>query len=563
MKKQIDFNLAKEERLDDRIRTTLQREFPLPDDVAEAKNKAFAQIRDRQAKQEYANGVARKTKDRRHMRSLFVRGAGTVAAAAAVFSMVCISNPALAANIPLLGHIFEEIGSSLGFSGDYSKYAQPLTEDSALQAAENKESEAPSEAEQNPETKAADSAYSKTVNGVTMTLSEVYCNDAALYLSLLIESEEAFPETFVDQWEKQGIHLNESYGEFSYNQEGQEKIYLNNYLDGKFVDDHTYAGILRIDLQDTETAYDSEGFEKVKKEFAAATLGISVEEVEADTEAAYAKAAEQLGLEHFWDNLSDVGGPSFQDYLYKVSIPDEFTVKLGIPMLVGNLSEELQTPLPEIPQELIDQYNAGLEENGMDGVEYKDLLDAEIYENLTDEQREIEYELDKEMHREYSRLYPEAVAYPNKYNNWWIDGPWDFEVSVKKNHEDTIVKEVGDIDENGLGVVSVTKTPFEITVETQEPDPSTSPSGAGYFVVALDADGDILPYGSGERINVWAIQDRDISRIDIYLCDCIEYLDELKGYYWSDTYEEDKKTKTFKQLLDERALHHTEVTFEE
>lgn len=563
MKKQIDFNLAKEERLDDRIRTTMQREFPLPDDVVEAKNKAFAQIRDRQAKQEYANGVARKTKDRRHMRSLFVRGAGTVAAAAAVFSMVCISNPALAANIPLLGHIFEEIGSSLGFSGDYSKYAQPLTEDSAMQAAENKESEAPSEAEQNPETKAVDSAYSKTVNGVTMTLSEVYCNDAALYLSLLIESEEAFPETFVDQWEKQGIHLNESYGEFSYNQEGQEKIYLNNYLDGKFVDDHTYAGILRIDLQDTETAYDSEGFEKVKKEFAAATLGISVEEVEADTEAAYAKAAEQLGLEHFWDNLSDVGGPSFQDYLYKVSIPDEFTVKLGIPMLVGNLSEEQMTQPPEIPQELIDQYNAGLEENGMDGVECKDLLDAEIYENLTDEQKDIVHELDKEMHWEYSRLYPEAVEYPNKYNNWWIDGPWDFEVSVKKNHEDTIVKEVGDIDENGLGVVSVTKTPFEITVETQEPDISESPSGAGYFVVALDADGDILPYGSGGRINVWAIQDRDISRIDIYLCDYIEYMDELKGYYWSDTYEKDKETKTFKQLLDERALHHTEVTFEE
>ena len=41
-----------------------------------------------------------------------------------------------------------------------------------------------------------------------------------------------------------------------------------------------------------------------------------------------------------------------------------------------------------------------------------------------------------------------------------------------------------------------------------------------------------------------------------------EYMDELKGYYWSDDYEEKAKTKTFKQLLDERAVAGTEVHFD-
>ena len=48
-------------------------------------------------------------------------------AAAAVFSTVCITNPAFAENIPLVGNVFKQLGNSLGFYGDYSKYAKQLT----------------------------------------------------------------------------------------------------------------------------------------------------------------------------------------------------------------------------------------------------------------------------------------------------------------------------------------------------------------------------------------------------------------------------------------------------
>ena len=73
----------------------------------------------------------------------------------------------------------------------------------------------------------------------------------------------------------------------------------------------------------------------------------------------------------------------------------------------------------------------------------------------------------------------------------------------------------------------------------------------------------IMPYGGvSNSNNTYAIQDRDVSTVYIYLCDYYEYMDELKGYYWSDDYEEKAKTKTFKQLLDERAVASAEVHFD-
>ena len=40
-----------------------------------------------------------------------------------------------------------------------------------------------------------------------------------------------------------------------------------------------------------------------------------------------------------------------------------------------------------------------------------------------------------------------------------------------------------------------------------------------------------------------------------------EYMDELKGYYFSEDYQEKAKTKTFKQLLDEHAVASDTINF--
>lgn len=150
-------------------------------------------------------------------------------------------------------------------------------------------------------------------------------------------------------------------------------------------------------------------------------------------------------------------------------------------------------------------------------------------------------------------MYPDCLAYPNSYRCWILDGPWDFEFDVARNDQN-IVRQEFDDNENSLGILAVSKTPVEITVEKEEnPD---------HFLVVLDADGNLMETSSGSSYTV-SVSGHDTSKIDVYVCDYMEYMDELKGYWWSEDYPKKAKVKTFKQLLDERALYHKEILFEE
>lgn len=181
-------------------------------------------------------------------RTGFLRFCGGLTAAAAAFSGVCIVNPAFAAQIPLVGHVFEQIGDSLGFSGDFSGYAEPLQEAETEKTAED--------SGENGSNPAEEIQYSQTKDGVTLSLSEVYCNDEALYVSLVMKSEEKLPETEVNvnQNDNPIISLNSSRIKFSY--DDNELCLLNPYLDGKLLDEYTYAGVLRYEFEGEAAAPD-------------------------------------------------------------------------------------------------------------------------------------------------------------------------------------------------------------------------------------------------------------------------------------------------------------------
>ena len=66
----------------------------------------------------------------------------------------------------------------------------------------------------------------------------------------------------------------------------------------------------------------------------------------------------------------------------------------------------------------------------------------------------------------YTKLYPDVNKHPNKYENWWVDGDWDFTIPVEKNNAQTETIEIQAVDSDGNGVTSLTKTPFEITMNT-------------------------------------------------------------------------------------------------
>ena len=217
MAKKFDFDKEKNSRDNNTIEEIMQAEFPLPKQAEDAKNVAFARIREMAADTgnhtENIKDTTRRlpeksagaTKPHKKFKTIYKAALG-MTAAAAVFSAVCITNPAFAENIPLIGNVFEQIGSSLGFSGDFSKYATPLEDDNTA------DNDTQNEAEQktfsngdNTQTTDAengettDSKWSQTYNGTTLTVSEVYCNDTALYISLVISMEDKIPNTLLTE----------------------------------------------------------------------------------------------------------------------------------------------------------------------------------------------------------------------------------------------------------------------------------------------------------------------------------------------------------------------------
>ena len=585
MAKKLDFDKEKNNRNDNAIEEIMQAEFPLPKQAEDAKNTAFARIREMAAASgnaENTENMVRRLSEKSTKKSTEKstgssgkKSSGTVkshkkfkavyktalglTAAAAVFSAVCITNPAFAENIPLVGNVFKQLGNSLGFYGDYSKYAKQLTDstedarsadaDGSQEGSNNSqnvqaEDQNTTENDNSDKTKDNES-YSKTVDGTTVTLSEVYCNELAMYLSMTIHTEDKFPDTFIRFDGKPDIKLSEnSTVKYDY-MDGKSNLF-NAYLDGKMLDDNTYAGVLRIPVEDMTV--DDAGWTKF---YEVRNAFFKEKGIDVDSEDfSFDKLAQTLGMDEYSDEkLPQVGGPAISDYVKDIKVPDRFTMEMDLKDIVGTLPDDQDTT-PDIPQDLWDEYNQKMAEHGIS-------TDDADYESLTEEQKDLEHQFFTEMWNEYFERYPEAIEGNNRYNSWTLKGDWKFNVDVEKNTSDTVEKDVNVVDENGDGVLSITKTPFEITMKMQDPETK-------YVAVMLDANGDILPDGGVANGNAgtYAIQDRDISTVYIYLCDYYEYMDELKGYYWSDDYEEKAKTKTFKQLLDERAVAGTEVHFD-
>lgn len=165
-----------------------------------------------------------------YMRNKRKRMIRRVLTAAAAF-MICVgffaSQPALASRLPVIRNIFRLFQEDYSYQGDLDAVAVKLEEP-----------------EDTPEDM---SVYTKTEDGVTVSISEAYCSVEAIYLSLMISSEEGFPDTMTDMEDKPLIHL-EGTTEYSFCPNGSGPA--TGTLEGKFLDSHTYVGIYRIDILD-------------------------------------------------------------------------------------------------------------------------------------------------------------------------------------------------------------------------------------------------------------------------------------------------------------------------
>ncbi|MDE6364415.1 MAG: hypothetical protein K2L86_09170, partial [Lachnospiraceae bacterium] len=194
-------------------------------------------------------------------------------------------------------------------------------------------------------------------------------------------------------------------------------------------------------------------------------------------------------------------------------VPETFAMKLDITNVVGTLGEPL--PLPAIEGQK--------------------------------SQEEIARMTDEEWQEYMKKLPPqEWDEFPNKYENWWQEGSWSYDLTITKKDSASRVIEVNRINDAGIGVRSIELSSVEMTINTIE--------NADTFAVALDADGNKIESGSSNAYEL-AITGHDISKVYIYICDYCEYMDEIKGYGIPGN----QHDRSFQEVLEERALFKTVV----
>lgn len=160
--------------------------------------------------------------------------------------------------------------------------------------------------------------------------------------------------------------------------------------------------------------------------------------------------------------------------------------------------------------------------------------------------------------KEYTDPDGEKVVF-NEAVKKEYEGEWNFHLDVKLDESQTQVRNINTTNDSGIGIAKIEKTPYEITVD--EIMPSEEMKNNCYIAIC-DANGDLFDY-QAEYADTYQVYGRDTSTVSVFICDYDNYMDHLKGYYYSEDYDKKKETKTFAQYLNENCLYSTVVNFVE
>mgnify|MGYP002589651142 FL=1 len=456
----------------------LQKDIEMPEIVHEHINQAYRLIENNAVLQKKAS------KDPYHWMKSGGRIAGGMAAVLAVGFVFCAINPVMAKNIPVVGGLFEILQDNVSFFGDFSDHATTLEAVDGTKTDSSETDGAKTDHVNN------DAIYTKTADGLTITCSEVYANSQAIYVTMQFKSDKPFPETETGAESGTPVIDLDMTGGVDFNSEASPVI--DGQVEGKFLDDNTYACIFRYDL--AEAAKDYTEYNEKYNEMTQQVMdemGITQADLDDQTDEGYAL------LEEFINKLSERGG-EYQKYIKDIDIPDTFNLHLDITKVRG--------------------------------------LEADYEWSEADEEK-----------------YGTDAGY-YKY-----EGDWNFDIPVTVDDSQTEVLELNDTNDAGIGLKSVIRTPYELTVNELYEDGSDSDC----FMVALDANGNKLPYNdSAGNCNNFTIQDRDISTVDIYILDYIQYMDELKGPDNYNNNENKPEGQKWSNLLDRYAKYHKTLHFD-
>lgn len=152
-------------------------------------------------------------------------GIGSAAAILIIAFIFCVANPTLAAEIPIIGNLFEKVA-------DVFPFGRLPKEDTTVLYEENK-----GETEQ-------DTKYKKVSGDFTITLTEIYASNQALYVGVCVENKQEFPD--LPEMGEEGIQMIRAYTIEKYSFRPDE-IQGAQDIEGKLLDAHTFVGIMRID----------------------------------------------------------------------------------------------------------------------------------------------------------------------------------------------------------------------------------------------------------------------------------------------------------------------------
>ncbi len=404
-------------------------------------------------------------KKKKSVRRRIVIGTGSAAAVFVMMILLCAMNPVLASEIPILGDVFEKVA-------DIFSFGKLPEEETTVFPVGRDEADSPTGAEEEP---GMEKSYSQKDGDVTITLTEEYASNQAVYIGVCVESEKGFPAIAVYTDGSQNLKV-ETVEEYSFR---EDSITSLRNIEGRLENEHTFIGIMRIDY--SEINVDERKFREMVKE------------------------AEEAGAP-----VPAVTDENYLQYMDYYEIPSSFDLALEVTQIIGDLAD------PLLPKE-------------------------------TKSQQELEQMSDEEWEA-YMKSKPQ-FAFPNDYENWYQKGSWKFAVAIAQRENAGRVIEINEVGENGIGMESIELSAVEMTLHPIEP------AGADTFAVALDADGNKLESGNSGNAYVLATAGHDISTVYIYVCDYMEYMDELKGY----AYATEQGEKSFQEILEERALFRTVV----
>lgn len=463
----------------------LQEDTEIPVIVHERIAQAYRLIEDNTVTQKKAQKVPY------HWMKVGGRIAGGMAAVMTVGFIFCAANPVMAKKLPVVGGLFEVLQDNVSFFGDFAAHATTL--EAVDTEGDSTTGSADAEAGTGEKNSIEDTAYTKITDGLTITCSEVFANSQAVYITMQLKSNQSFPETLMKQDGEPAIEM-QGKQQLDFIGADQDNFLFSN-PEGKFLDDHTYACILRIDLAmqtkdytEYEEKYD-EMTQQVLDE-----MGITEDDLTDQTEEGY-----EL-LSKYTDELCARGG-ALKSYIKDIELPEKFNLSLNIEQIRGMKKD----------------YDSIIESN-----------------EDVDDQADLGYYVFK--------------------------GDWSFDIPITVDDSQTEVMELNDTNDAGIGLKSVIRTPYELTVNELYEDGSDSDT----FMVALDANGNKLPYNeSSGNCSNFAIQDRDISTVDIYILDYIQYMDELKGEDNFNNNEDKPEGQKWSDLLDQNAKYHKTLHFDQ